>query len=457
MARGAFPAPRAGGMLSGVGRLDEADRLLDSCERLVVEEPDRRWLATPTIFRSHGPALGRTRHDAVAERARRHRPRRARRRIRVRPDRVADDRGRRVGPRRSLWRGGGGGAVPGCTPTTPCGHRLGHVCLGARRIVGARDGARAAFDALRVIYDDLEAHQAAPARGARRSRRPHSPGPGRRRQDARQRGRHPGRTSGRREPGCRIACRGGGARPRHPRGRRRPAGGRGRSVIRTHGHGRARPRTRRTVLVEHRATRGARRFLDRRSTSTSARVPSVTRHVSVPASATSASAVSTGGDGDARSRGGTASPTPSAASPRWWRKGSPTNRPARGCSSHVTRSTSTSAGSSASWGSRHGWSSRASSTGASPTHVIAGCKAGPRARRSRPRRFVEGVHMTAPDHTPTLLGISRPSPDFVRTSGPRGTRQRPCWRKRVMRLRRHRSNADPTSRSATSSCRSTRH
>jgi DNA-binding CsgD family transcriptional regulator len=158
-ARPIFPRLALAGMLSGLGRLAEADRLLDACQPLLADEPDGRWIATPTIFRSRVQLAAGRLTDAVAS---------ARAGIEL------------------AAQGGACGFVPIAWLTLAVAALDANDVTGAAaataryrdappppragvgwatyawvhgRIVDARDGADAAFDTLLVIYDDLDAHQ----------------------------------------------------------------------------------------------------------------------------------------------------------------------------------------------------------------------------------------------------------------------------------------------------------
>src|SRR4051812_38014980 len=154
-----FPRLALAAMLTGVGRVDEADRLLDSCQRVVDGEPDPRWRAAPTIFRSRVQLSGGHVDDAVAS-------------ARAGIDLAAHDGACEFVP--IAWLTIAAAALdhddlPGAAaavaryrdapPPPRAGVGWATYAWVYARIVGARDGARAAFETLRVIYDDMEAHQ----------------------------------------------------------------------------------------------------------------------------------------------------------------------------------------------------------------------------------------------------------------------------------------------------------
>jgi DNA-binding CsgD family transcriptional regulator len=146
-------------MLTGVGRLDDADRLLDTCQLLVADEPDTRWHATPTIFRSRVQLSRGHVDDAVAS------------------ARAGIDLAARGGACEFVpiaWLTLAAAALdrddlPGAAaavaryrdapPPPRAGVGWATYAWVHARIVGARDGARAAFETLRVVYDDMQAHQ----------------------------------------------------------------------------------------------------------------------------------------------------------------------------------------------------------------------------------------------------------------------------------------------------------
>ncbi len=155
----AFPRLALAAMFTGVGRLDEADRLLDACEFLLAEEPDRRWRSVPTTFRSRLLLSGGHVDDAVAS---------ARAAIELRAP------GDACGFIPIAWLTLAGAALDrddlagaaaavaqyrDAPPPPRAGVGWATYAWVHGRVIDARDGARAAFDALRVIYDDLDAHQ----------------------------------------------------------------------------------------------------------------------------------------------------------------------------------------------------------------------------------------------------------------------------------------------------------
>ncbi|HEY3670278.1 MAG TPA: hypothetical protein VGN51_05040 [Acidimicrobiia bacterium] len=154
----AFPRLALAAMLTGLGRLDEADRLLDSCQLFVAEEPDRRWRATPTIFRSRVQLLGGHIDDAVAS-ARAgidHAQRGACEFVPLAWLTIAAaalDHDDLAGAAAAVAR------YRDAPPPPRAGVGWATYAWVHARIVGARDGAHAAFESLRVIYDDMDAHQ----------------------------------------------------------------------------------------------------------------------------------------------------------------------------------------------------------------------------------------------------------------------------------------------------------
>lgn len=155
----AFPRLSLAAMLTGVGRLDEAQCLLDACAPLVVEEPDRRWRAVPTVFRSRVLLSGGHLDDAAAT------------------ARAAVDLAARSGVSEFApiaWLTIGAAALdhddlPGAAAAmaqyreAPPPPRVGVGWATSAwvhaRIVGARDGPHAEFESLRGVYDDLVTHQ----------------------------------------------------------------------------------------------------------------------------------------------------------------------------------------------------------------------------------------------------------------------------------------------------------
>ncbi len=62
----AFPRLSLAAMLTGLGRMGEADHLLDDCRCLLADEPDGRWRPTPLIFRARTQLCGGRLEDAMA-------------------------------------------------------------------------------------------------------------------------------------------------------------------------------------------------------------------------------------------------------------------------------------------------------------------------------------------------------------------------------------------------------